>query len=470
MDEKLKDQDILFVKEKGDPDLKAVSGIENGELKTAELHPSENNNFLKIDKGGNALENFCSNYMNQVEDPTRFEFFKVPLDYVAKMMAYVEDWLKYPNDPACQKSLDEIRVKPEDFSQKQPSHTIDESRIDWSQLERLGVTRETLEKTKSLDAMLNWQRSPVLLPITTRLEDITLKTDARLSFRETPDGKITLAIHALRKEPELDKPYFGVKFNEEDKLNFQQTGNLGRIANAEYKQGEQTPVYLSVDRLTNELVAVKADRIRIPDEIKGVKLDDQQKKLLQEGKGVYLEGMIAKSGKAFNATVQINADRKGIEFRFNDSPKIQNSQSNRQEQSQKQSQSDKQDYFMPKRLGGVDLLPEQQGKLKEGGTIYVEGMKDKQGQQYNAYVKFNFEEGKPKFYKWNPDSSKAKTVTPDNAGKTQVAVNSEGKTHEATKNVREPLVNGQTKPTEQQKAKEDVKQGDIQKSKGRKLS
>lgn len=46
------------------------------------------------------------------------------------------------------------------------------------------------------------------------------------------------------------------------------------------------------------------------------------------------------------------------------------------------------------------------------------------------------------FLKWNPDKSQAKEVTPDNASRTQVAVNSEGKTNEATKHVKEPAQAG----------------------------
>lgn len=463
MDENVNDQDVLLVKEKDSEKLQAVAGADDkGNLKTVSPKQENEPDFLKIDKHGNVLENFFSNLSRQHKDPTHFQFFKAPLNLVEKVSVALGEMFKNPETPSNKEMLDTHRVDPADFEAKK-SYKIDESRIDWSQFERLGVSRETLEKSGSLEAMLSWQKSPVLIPIVAKFDDTTLRTDARLSFRETPDGKLSIGIHALRREPELDRPYFGVKFTDEDKQNLLKTGNLGRVANAEYKQGEQIPVYLSVDKLTNELVALRSDRIKIPNEIKGVKLDETQKRFLADGKAIYLEGMIAKSGKEFSATIQVNADKKGIEFQFADSPK----QSNDRNQSQSKSQSEKPEYFIPKKLGGVELKDEQQAKLKEGGTIYVEGMKDKEGKSFNAYVKFNFEEGKPKFYKWNPD--KTKEVTPDNAAKTQVAVNSDGKTNEATKNVKEPLENGQTKPTEQQKAKEEQKQEEPKKSRGHKM-
>ena len=453
MDEKVKDQDVLLVKEKSSDELKVVAGIEkDGKPKTVEAKQENEPSFLKIDKNGNALDNFMSNFLRQYKAPTHFQFFKAPIDKVKEVIDKLREAFKKPDDPANKAPIDKYKVEPQAQGQKQSAHAIDEKRIDWSQLEKFGVTRETLEKTKSLDAMLNWQKSPVLIPIAAKFDDTTLRTDARLSFRETPDGNLTLAIHAIRKEPELERPYFGVKFTDEDKQNLLTTGNLGRVANAEYKQGEHTPVFLSLDKLTNELVALRADKLKIPETIKGVTLNDVQKKELSEGKAVLLEGMTSKSGKEFSSLVQVNADKKGIEFRFDNQPK--QTQQNEQRQTQQQNG----EVRIPKTLLGVELSDKQRSQLQEGKTAYVAGMKDDKGQEFNAYVKVNNEKGKLDFFKWNPDKSTAKEVTPDNASKTQVAVNNEGKTNEATKKVDEPLKKGQTQPTEKQSEKQEKKQ------------
>jgi hypothetical protein len=75
------------------------------------------------------------------------------------------------------------------------------------------------------------------------------------------DGMFAPAIHLIRNKPDLESPYFGVRFTEEDRQNLQKTGNLGRIIEPEYPNGKM-PVYLSVDRLTNELVAIKAGSVK----------------------------------------------------------------------------------------------------------------------------------------------------------------------------------------------------------------
>jgi hypothetical protein len=344
------------------------------------------------------------------------------------------------------KDQDVLPVK--ETKEKQRVNSIDDNRIDWAKLEQQwGVKRETIEKTGNMEKLLNWQKTD-LLPVTAKFDDTTLRTDARLSLREMPDGQMTFAIHAIRKEPELERPYFGVKFTEEDKKNILTTGNLGRVVEPEFKQGEKTPVFISIDKQTNELVAFRANKINIPETIKGVQLNNKQIQDLADGKPVFVENMISKNGKEFSAHIQVNADKRGIEFLFNEK---------KPEQSQNtgQGQSQNGEVKISKTLLGVELSDKQKDELKAGQTVYVSGMKDAKGEQFNAYVKVNNEKGKLDFNKWNPEKAQKQgsAVIPDNASKTQVAVNSEGKTNESTKKVKEPLKKGQTQPSEKQAEK-----------------
>ncbi|SBW10480.1 conserved hypothetical protein [uncultured Dysgonomonas sp.] len=464
MNEKLKDQDVLLVTEKDGVTPKAVSGLnEDGTPKTVEPKKENEPDFLKIDRHGDALENFMSNFLRQCKEPTHFHFFRVPLEGIENIANVLGAMLKDPENPSNKEFMDEIRVLPEAFSKK-PYQAIDESRIDWSRFEKLGITKDMIDP-KSLDSMLNWQKTPALLPIKAEIGDTTIRTDARLSLRENEDGKLNLVVHAVRKEPQLDGFVYGARLTEEDKQNLRQTGHAGRLVEIEPVKDQKMMAFLSVDKLTNELVAVRADKIKIPDEIKGVTLDEQQKKDLSEGKAVYLEGMTSKSGKDFNATVQINADRRSLEFKFDNTNKLDKSQS----QSRQQDQSGGTQFRIPAKLLGAELSEQQQKELKENKTVYVTGMTDKAGEKFNAYIKVNTEKEKFDFFKWNPDKAKKQgaEVTPDNASKTQVAVNSEGKTNEATKNTQEPLKQGQAHPTEKQQEQQEKKE--IKKSKGMKM-
>ena len=102
----------------------------------------------------------------------------------------------------------------------------------------------------------------------------------------------------------------GYKFSPEEKEALLTTGNLGKTIEVTPKNAEPFFCYVSIDPQTNEIIALRADRVNIPKEIKGVTLSDTQYKDLVEGKAVKVEGMTAKSGKTFNATLQVNAERK----------------------------------------------------------------------------------------------------------------------------------------------------------------
>jgi hypothetical protein len=481
MDKNVKDQDVLLVKEKDSNELKVVSGIDkDGKLKTVNPIAENEPDFLRIDKHGNALENFFENFMRQAKDPTHFHFFRVPADKVDEVVPALQESLKNPERPGNKAFIDMHRVEPETFLKKQEqtqtqtqtqtplsNSAIDESRVDWNQFERLGITRESLEKTGNLDKLLNWQKTD-LLPVTLKFDDVSLRTDARLGLREMPDGKLSVSVHAIRKEPELDKYYFGIKFTDEDKQNFLKTGNLGRVAEAEYRQGEKTPVFISIDKQTNELVAVRTDRVKIPETVKGVQLNEVQKKDLAEGKAVWIENMTSKKNTPFSAYLQFNADKRNFEFRFDNE---------KQAQSQTQKQGNEQ-KDVPKTFRKQELSEDQRSSLREGKTVYVSGLEDKKGKQYSGYITLDKENGKldfifPKAYK---DALAAGKVVPDDRHKTQVAVNSDGKTNEATKNVKEPLTKGQTQPTEKQADKQEKKEVKAKqetdkpkKSKGRKI-
>ncbi|KAA6322533.1 hypothetical protein EZS27_027932, partial [termite gut metagenome] len=444
MNENVKDQDVLLVTEKGGNKLSVVAGMNaDGTPKTVKPQNMNEPEFLKIDKHGDVLENFMSNFLRQCKDPTHFHFFKVPANQVESVAPVLEEMLKNPETPSNKEILDMHRVLPEEFAPKQ-YQALDESRIDWKQLESIGITREKLEKTNSLDKMLNWQKSSVLLPVKIEMNGTSFYTDARLSFRESPEGDLKLRIHSIRKEPELDLPFFGVRFTGEEKKNLRETGNAGRLIEIEPVKDQKMLAFVSVDKLTNELVAVRADKIKIPETIKGVQLNDRQKKDLSEGKAIYLENMLSKKNTPFNASIQVNADTRGLEFKFDNTL--------RQNQSQNRHQKD-----IPQTFRKQELSEEQQSSLSEGRTVYVSGLTDKNGKPYNGYITWNKESAKMDFM--FPGAYKEAlingTVTPDNNHKTQVAVNSEGKTTETTKNIKEPLDKGQTQPTEKQKEKQE---------------
>ena len=297
--------------------ISVVSGIDDkGNLKTTEAAAANQAAFLKFNNKDGLLKNFMSNFLKQFNNPTRFGLYKVLANNVEQGVDNLRTMLQSREKPESKQQLTEIGVSFDDYLPKKKNATaIDESKIDWKQLGDLGLTRERLEQSGELEKMLSWQKSN-LITIAVPIGDTTIYTEARLAFRTDDNGNVGLAIHPLRKEPQLDFPYMGYKFSPEEKEQLLATGNLGKTIEVTPKNGNPFSAYVSIDPQTNEIVALRADRVNIPKEIKGVTLSDVQYKDLVEGKAVKVEGMTAKSGKSFNATLQVNAERKGIEFIF----------------------------------------------------------------------------------------------------------------------------------------------------------
>ena len=403
--------DIVFILDKMELILQAVSEInKDGRFKTVPADKEHQNSFLKIDRYANLFENFLKNFWSQLKDPTRFGILAVKEDTLdnpevrqavedmaaGKQTKAVEEFLKKyeivprdkENQSINQKNQEEMAKKNEttqqavqEGGQQQPKHRYNESMINWEELKNFGLSREYLQERGLLDQMLRGYKTNQVVPISMNFGSAVLRTDARLSFQQTAGGQIALGIHGIRQKPELDRPYFGHIFSEEDKKNLLETGNMGRVVELKGRNGEYIPSFVSIDKLTNEVVAMRAENAFIPREIKGVQLTEQEQNDLREGKKVFIEGMISNSGKEFDAHIQINAERRGVEFIF-ENDKLFNRQS----------------------LGGVELTKQQIEDLNMGKAIFVEGMERKDGEIFSSYVKLDEATGRPAYTRYNPDS------------------------------------------------------------------
>lgn len=466
--------DILLVLDKDKKKIQAVTGIDkNGELQTVDADKKNQSQFMRVDKSGDIFSNFFSNFWRQLKNPAHFNFFKVPaseaVDTAKEMQKQVDaptkegeaimakHEVKEPKEQKNKKDMETAQTTPNaTTTQAKPKTTeyrFKPEQIDWETMNNLGLSKERLEKAGVMDTLLRGYKTNILMPISLNLGTAVTRMDARLSLQPGENGSAVVAIHGIRKEPNLNTPFFGHEFTKEDKENLLKTGNMGRVVDlTNPKTGEKIPSIISIDRLTNEVVALRQDWMRIPNEFKGVTLNAEQKQTLLEGKPLLLEGMISKKGEPFSAPIQYNADKRFIEFLF-DRSNAQN-----QTQSQQARQQGQPPYEAPRTFRGKELTDQQYEKYNAGITIYVDGLIDKKGEKYQGYATFTKETGKEQFSFTNPNKLKDK-IQPTEAHKTQVAVNSDGKTNEATKNINEPLKPKQQAPNDKkQQQKQDARQ------------
>ena len=469
MDEKISNDDkkVLLVKDVNDGKVKAVTGMdEKGNIETEEPSAKNQNSLFVVNTNEPMLEAFFKKMVEQAQQPTHTGFFLMTEKMLDKLV-------KIDLDPH---ELELHRVNPAEYLEKVQKQSaqqtqgggdettqstfqpMDVSKIDRQELQKYGINAADLEP--HLKAMSYGHKSPQMIPMNPELEPgIRVPTKGRVSLEEQADGSLKIIPHYWQEKPNLDAPFHGVLLNEQDKENLQQSLNAGRVIELEPSPGQKIPAFVSLDRLTNKLEALPVENISIPNKIKGADLSEDQQLRLGAGEKVLVEKMISRTGRFFDGYIQINASDKKFDFSYEGLDRNRYSQENKevrrqQKENAPEGESEKQkQLFIPQKLLGVELTEKQQEYLKAGQATYIRGMlKDDKGEPFNAWVKPNPEKMKFDFFKWNPDKAKKQgaEVKPAEESKTQVAVNNEGKTNEATQNVKEPLKQGQQKPTENQ--------------------
>ena len=507
MAKKKDEKDVLVVRDEKTGEISVVAGLNaDGSPKRIPAKAENSQSFLQFDRHGDVLDNFFKNFFRQCKEPSRFGFYRVAADQADKLLEVIKDLLKDPDgnkemlaphkvdtsgyekkvqeeqsaekqEQPEQKQDDEPKKQEEmeqknEQNQESPQQTqgnrgyqpIDESKINWQELEeKWGVKRDDLEKSGDLNRMLNYGKSD-LVRVSPNFGGEAFELDARLSFKKDGEGNVSLVPHFIRKEQKLDE-YKEHKFSDDDRKNLRETGNLGRVVDiVDRETGEIIPSYISIDRKTNEITDIPANKVRIPERIGKTEITKQEQDMLRAGLPVRDKLIERNDGRKFVTTLQVNVEQRGVEFvpGTGKSPRTAQTQETKGDTSKSQAQGGENAAQTKKeqrrntwtnedgsirpisKWSGVNFTEQQKADYVAGKAVKLENVTDKQGFHATMYIKFNPEKGRPYRYDTNPDVGQQ--VAPSNESRTQVAVNNEGKTNEATKNLKEPLQKGQTAP------------------------
>ena len=507
MAKKTTEKDVLIVRDEKTGEISVVAGLNaDGSPKRTPAKAENAQSFLQFDRHGDVLDNFFKNFFRQCKEPSRFGFYRVAADQADKLLEVIKDLLKDPegnkemlaphkvdtsgyekkvqeeqsaekqeqpgqkqdDEPKKQEEMEQKNEQNQENPQQAQSNRgyqpIDESKINWKELEeKWGVKRDDLEKSGDLDRMLNYGKSD-LVRVSPNFGGEAFELDARLSFKKDGEGNVSLVPHFIRKEQKLDE-YKEHKFSDNDRKNLRETGNLGRVVDiVDRETGEIIPSYISIDRKTNEITDIPASRVRIPERIGKTEITTQERDMLRAGLPVRDKLIERNDGRKFVTTLQVNVEQRGVEFvpGTGKSPRTAQTQETKGDTSKSQAQGGENAAQTKKeqrrntwtnedgsirpisKWSGVSFTDQQKADSVAGKAVKLENVTDKQGFHATMYIKFNPEKGRPYRYDTNPDN--AQQVAPSNESRTQVAVNNDGKTNEATKNLREPLQKGQTNP------------------------
>ena len=451
MAKKKSEKDVLIVRDEKTGEISVVAGLDaDGSPKRTPAKAENAQSFLQFDRHGDVLDNFFKNFFRQCKEPSRFGFYRVAADQADKLMEVMKDLLKDPeankellaphkvDTSGYEKQVKEEQTagkteqteqkqeeqpkenqKQEEMEKKQESpqqqtqgrrgyQPIDESKINWQELEeKWGVKRADLEKSGDLTKMLNYGKSD-LVKVSPKFGGEAFELDARLSFKKDGEGNISLVPHFIRKEQKLDE-YKEHKFSDEDRKNLRETGNLGRVVDiVDRETGEIIPSFISIDRKTNEITDIPANKVRIPERIGKTEITKQEQDMLRAGLPVRDKLIERNDGRKFVTTLQVNVEQRGVEFvpGTGKSPRTAQTQEAKNNPTQGQAQGMDNSAAPQKeqrrntwtnadgsirpisKWSGVNFTDQQKADYAAGKAIKLENVTDKQGFHATMYIKF----------------------------------------------------------------------------------
>lgn len=527
------EQDVLVVRDEKTGEISVVAGLSrDGTPKRAPAKAENTSDFLRFDRNSDLMDSFFRNFFRQCKEPSRFGFYRIAADQVENLLGVMKELLK---DPEANKEIlsahkvdtsnyekeakqsegqaketassddasktqantekenvsseqtnekeNDMEQKPEQTATEQQAQTapgvkqnlISGNDVNLQELgAKYGIDFNSMNE-KDMKALLNYGKTGLVI-VKPTFGGEQIEIQARLAFRKDDNDQLQLVPHFVRNEPKLDVAYKGYTFTPEDKKNLLQNGNLGKVVDFPDKNtGELRPHFISIDRLTNEIVDIPTNKVRIPDTIGKTPITKDDKRVLYSGIPLRKEIELA-NGRKFTPLLQVNVEQRGVEFVPGSTRQAQGQKQN----GDKKQTADKQEQKAEGDAGGQkkqqdpnhwlnedgtirrlntyfkkELTEQQKDDYVAGKTIEIKEVPNKNGSgTYTAYVKFDFNKMQPRSYRNNPDLKQAKEQIPTNENKVQVAVNEQGKTHEATKHTKEPLSPGQSAPKNEKQQKE----------------
>lgn len=527
------EQDVLVVRDEKTGEISVVAGLSrDGTPKRAPAKAENTPDFLRFDRNSDLMDSFFRNFFRQCKEPSRFGFYRIAADQVENLLGVMKELLK---DPEANKEIlsahkvdtsnyekeakqsegqaketassddasktqantekenvsseqtnekeNDMEQKPEQTATEQQAQTapgvkqnlISGNDVNLQELgAKYGIDFNSMNE-KDMKALLNYGKTGLVI-VKPTFGGEQIEIQARLSFRKDDNDQLQLVPHFVRNEPKLDVAYKGYTFTPEDKKNLLQNGNLGKVVDFPDKNtGELRPHFISIDRLTNEIVDIPTNKVRIPDTIGKTPITKDDKRVLYSGIPLRKEIELA-NGRKFTPLLQVNVEQRGVEFVPGSTRQAQGQKQN----GDKKQTADKQEQKAEGDAGGQkkqqdpnhwlnedgtirrlntyfkkELTEQQKDDYVAGKTIEIQEVPNKNGSgTYTAYVKFDFDKMQPRSYRNNPDLKQAKEQIPTNENKVQVAVNEQGKTHEATKHTKDPLSPGQSAPKNEKQQKE----------------
>lgn len=189
-------------------------------------------------------------------------------------------------------------------------HSIDPGKVDWSDVARRGVNVEKMS-AKDIDKMLSGEPTDLVNTIKKDENGNIIKGQSRLLLNRNEHGIISISTAKVLDKPIIPNNILGTNLNEQQQKDLLKYGRIEAITvNA---QNTKKTIIPFIDKATNQLMYRDINKIKLPNEYKGIKLNDKHKSKLLTGATVAIAGLLDNQGVPYNGYARINPANGQIE-------------------------------------------------------------------------------------------------------------------------------------------------------------
>lgn len=235
-------------------------------------------------------------------------------------------------------------------------------------LAEYGITPDTMRENKEMANLMKGYatNTPVTIYKTINGERKELGEACFQAIR-SGDG-IELKALPVLKTAQYDSPAYKNLFDDNERAMLAGEGRIeGTKFMKDFASGRECECYVAYHEPTRRLVTLPVDEVRIPKEVYKMPLQVEQQEALRSGKTVLVENIKRRNGQLISGTLRIDPLHRGAYFSTGDNLALK----------------------VGDTINGAKITPEQQKMLEERKTVFIRGMRSKNGKTYSDDVRYS---------------------------------------------------------------------------------
>ena len=241
-------------------------------------------------RSSNAVAAFIRGFKSQKDNPIQFQFLKVPVFSVGKIVTSLGKLVSNPKSEEGWETYNKYVVNTAELEQVK----YDKVEIPRAELQELGIDFDALPQRTQRSLMLGLPTRE-LFPATVQLSNHGTTTGLfNLSFYRDHNDELKFRLDTPLVQPEYEREEYASEITPDDKALLARGKTLQHLVTVHNSiTGEAERCHVAFNPSTNRLVAVPHRDVKIPEFAEGRRIDDAGQKILRSGGSIPLEGCTA---------------------------------------------------------------------------------------------------------------------------------------------------------------------------------